>query len=392
MSVFIVGAKRTAFGAFGGKFLKYSANELGALAAAAALSHGRVKPEQVDSVVWGNVQQTSLDAPYMARHLALKAGVPITVPALTLNRLCGSGFQSVVSAAQEIRVGDANIVLAGGGENMSQAPFSMFHTRFGTTFGKDPPFVDTLWHCLTDPHIKTPMAITAENLGEKYNISRAECDAFALRSQQLWAKANEAGVFKNEIEPVEVKVKRSTEQFGVDEHPRPKTTAESLGKLPPVFKKDGVVTAGNASGICDGAGAIVVASENAVKEHSLKPLARLVSYGIAGVDPSIMGIGPVPAIKIALERASLSLNDIDLVEVNEAFAVQALAVQKDLGIDDDKFNLNGGAIALGHPLAASGSRITAHLVHELQRTGKKYAVGSACIGGGQGIALILERV
>eukprot|EP01094_Clydonella_sp_ATCC50884_P027119 TRINITY_DN7660_c0_g1_i1.p1 TRINITY_DN7660_c0_g1~~TRINITY_DN7660_c0_g1_i1.p1 ORF type:complete len:412 (+),score=147.59 TRINITY_DN7660_c0_g1_i1:60-1238(+) len=392
MAAFIVGAKRTAFGAFGGKFLKHSANQLGALASIAALKSANVDPSIVDSVVWGNVQQTSLDAPYISRHIGLNAGVPIERPALTINRLCGSGFQSVVNAVQEIRCGDANIVLTGGSENMSQAPFSLFDSRFGTRFGQDPPFKDTLWNCLTDAYIKTPMAITAENLGEKYGISREECDAFALRSQQRWAAAQEAGVFKSEIVPVELKGRKGPESFEVDEHARPQTTPDSLAKLPAVFKKDGVVTAGNASGICDGGSAVVVASEAAVQEHSLKPLARIVSWGIAGVDPNIMGIGPVPAIKIALERASLSLDQMDVVEVNEAFSVQALSVQRELGIPDEKLNVNGGAVALGHPLAASGSRILAHLAHELQRTGKQFAVGSACIGGGQGIAVIIERV
>jgi acetyl-CoA acyltransferase 2 len=311
---------------------------------------------------------------------------------LTVNRLCGSGFQSIVNAIHEISIGESKIVLTGGSDSMSQAPFAVRNMRFGTRLGAPYNMEDTLWTSLTDLHSKTPMGVTAENLAEKYSITRDDTDAFSLRSQQSWAKANEAGVFKAEIAPMTVKVKGKEVDFVEDEHPKPKTTLEGLGKLPTVFKKGGTVTAGSASGICDGAGAVIVAEESAVKENKLKPLARILGYSVAGVEPTIMGIGPAPAIRKLLKATNMNLSQIDLIEINEAFAPQVLACAKDLGLDMSKLNVNGGAIALGHPLAASGSRITAHLVHELIRTNKKYAIGSACIGGGQGIALLLERV
>ncbi len=389
--IFIVSAKRTPFGAFGGKLKDLSAIDLGVVAAKAALEAGKVDPSIVDHVVFGNVSQTSADALYMARHIGLKSGVPIPVPALTVNRLCGSGFQAVVSGAQEILLGDAEVVLTGGTENMSQAPHAVRGIRFGVKLGVDPKLEDTLWSSLYDPHAGCAMAITAENLAAKHQISREACDEYALRSQKTWDAAQKAGGFEQEMAPVELKTRKGTELFSVDEHPRPETTPEALAKLPPVFKKDGVVSAGNASGICDGAGALVIASGDAVKKHGLTPLARLVQWHVTGVDPTIMGIGPVPAIRGALERAGLGLSDIDLIEINEAFAPQYLACEKELELDRDKVNVDGGAIALGHPLAASGARITAHLVHELRRRQGRYAVGSACIGGGQGIAVVLER-
>uniref|UniRef100_A0A8C9T5D6 Acetyl-CoA acyltransferase 2 n=1 Tax=Scleropages formosus TaxID=113540 RepID=A0A8C9T5D6_SCLFO len=350
--VFIVSAKRTPFGTYGGLLKDRSATDLAEHAAKAALAAGNVAPELVNSVIVGNVMQSSADAPYIARHVGLRCGVPISVPALTVNRLCGSGFQSIVNGAQ---------------------------------------LEDTLWAGLTDLHVKTPMGITAENLAEKYEITREECDAYACQTQQRWKAAHDAGCFNAEIEPVEVKTKKSKVSMTQDEHPRPQTTLEQMAKLPPVFKKGGTVTAANASGVSDGAAAVVIASEDALKQHKLTPLARIVAYHVCGCDPSIMGIGPVPAITEALKKAGLSLKDMDLVEVNEAFAPQYLSVAKSLGLDPEKSNVNGGAIALGHPLGASGTRITAHLVHELRRRSGKYAVGSACIGGGQGIALILEN-
>ncbi|XP_007904978.1 3-ketoacyl-CoA thiolase, mitochondrial [Callorhinchus milii] len=390
--VFIVAAKRTPFGAYGGLLKDHSATDLAMMAAKAALVSGNVNPELVDSIIVGNVMQSSSDAAYIARHVGLRIGVPIPVPALTVNRLCGSGFQSIINGAQEICLKESEIVLCGGSESMSQAPYAVRNIRFGTKFGVDLKMEDTLWAGLTDLHIKTPMGVTAENLAEKYQISREECDQYALKTQQRWKTAHDAGYFQEEMAPVEIKVKKATQSLAQDEHPRPQTTAEQMAKLPPVFKKEGTVTAANASGVCDGAGAVIVASEEALQQHNLTPLARIVSYHVSGCDPNIMGIGPVPAINGALKKAGMSLKDMDLVEVNEAFAAQFLSVQKALQLDPEKTNVNGGAIALGHPLGASGTRITAHLVHELRRRGGKYAVGSACIGGGQGIAVLIENV
>lgn len=389
--VYIVAAKRTAFGAFGGKLKGISATVLGQHAAEAALAAGNVDPATVDSSVFGNVIQSANDAAYISRHIALKAGVPVTTPALTVNRLCGSGFQAIVTAAQEIQLGESDIVLCGGSENMSQAPYALRDARFGTRLGLDLKLEDTLWQGLTDFHVKLPMGVTGENLAEKYNITREECDEFALLSQKRWAQAQENGRFVEEIVSVPVKGKKGPEEFKVDEHPKPNSTIESLAKLPAVFKKDGTITAANASRICDGAAALIAVSEKALKEHNLTPLARIVSYAVSGVEPSIMGIGPVPAIKAALKSASKSLQDMKLIEVNEAFAPQFLAVQKELELDMDKTNVNGGAIALGHPVGTSGARITGHLVHELRRKSDDYAIGSACIGGGQGIAIVLEN-
>ncbi len=391
-SIVIVAAKRTAFGTMLGALKSLSATDLGVHAAKAALAQSKVAPESIAHVVIGNVMQTSPDAIYCARHIGLKAGLPITTPAVTVNRLCGSGFEAIIQGASQLLLGEGDAVLVGGTENMTQSPHVLRGARDGWVFGKAPAVEDSLWSALTDSYCNTPMAVTAENLSQKYGISRQDCDAYALSSQQRWAAANEKGIFKDEIVPVELTSKKGTVSFAVDEHPRPQTTLETLGKLPPVFKKDGVVTAGNASGICDGAACLVLTTEDFAKKSGLAPLARIVQWGVAGVDPSIMGIGPAPAIKSALDRASLKLSDMDLVEVNEAFAPQYLAVEKELGLDRAKTNVNGGAIALGHPLGASGARITAHLVYELARRGGRYAVGSACIGGGQGIAVVIERI
>uniref|UniRef100_U3K2W5 Acetyl-CoA acyltransferase 2 n=1 Tax=Ficedula albicollis TaxID=59894 RepID=U3K2W5_FICAL len=339
-----------------------------------------------------SIRDSSSDAIYIARHVGLRVGVPISVPALTVNRLCGSGFQSIANGCQEICLNESEVVLCGGAESMSQAPYAVRKVRFGTRLGAELKLEDTLWEALTDTHVKIPMAVTAENLAAKYSISREDCDRYALKTQQRCKAANDAGYFNAEMAPIEVKTKKGKESMQKDEHPKPQTTMEQLTKLPCVFKKDGTVTAGNASGVCDGAGAVILASESALKKHSLTPLARVVAYHSAGCDPSIMGIGPVPAITEVLKKAGLTLKDMDLVEVNEAFAPQYLAVEKVLGLDPEKTNVNGGAIAIGHPLGASGSRITAHLVHELsRRRGGKYAVGSACIGGGQGIAVLIEN-
>ncbi|MDC0718630.1 acetyl-CoA C-acetyltransferase [Nannocystis bainbridge] len=390
-AIHIVAAKRTPFGTFGGALKDFTATDLAVVAAKAALQAGGVSPEVVDTVVFGNVAQTSADAIYLARHVGLKSGVPIAVPALTVNRLCGSGFQAVVSGIHDILAGDAEIALVGGSESMSQAPHVGRGLRWGARLGVDLKLEDSLWTSLTDPYAGCSMAITAENLAEKYGISRAECDAYGLRSQQTWAAAQDAGRFTAELAPVEIKSKKGVTQFAVDEHARRDASLETMGKLPASFKKDGVVTAGNASGICDGGAALVLASEEAVKRHGLTSLARVVQWHVAGVEPTIMGIGPVPAIRGALARAGLAQGDVDLFEINEAFAAQYLACEKELGLDRDKTNVDGGAIALGHPLGASGARITAHLVHELRRRSGRYAVGAACIGGGQGIALVLEH-
>ena len=390
--IVVVAAKRTAFGTMLGALSGQTATDLAVHASKAALDQAGIDKKQIGHVVVGNVMQTSADAIYCARHVGLRAGLPIETPALTVNRLCGSGFQAIVNGAEQILLGETDAVLVAGTENMTQAPFILRGARAGWAFGKAPPVEDSLWQALTDSYSNTPMAVTAENLAQKYGITRQHCDEYALASQQRWAAANEAGRFKSEIAPVELQSKKGTVSFAVDEHPRPQSTMEALAKLAPVFKKDGVVTAGNASGICDGAAALVLTSEDFAKKNGLKPLARLVQWGVAGVDPTIMGIGPAPAIRSALARADLKLSDMDLVEVNEAFAPQYLAVEKELGLDRAKTNVDGGAIALGHPLGASGARITTHLVYELARRGGRFAVGSACIGGGQGIAVVLERV
>jgi acetyl-CoA C-acetyltransferase/acetyl-CoA acyltransferase 2 len=390
-SLVIVGARRTAFGTMQGALKAVSANDLAVHAAKAALEQSGVDKKDIGHVIVGNVMQTSPDAIYCARHVGLKAGLPIETPALTVNRLCGSGFQAIVNGAEQLLLGETEAVLVAGTENMTQAPHVLRGARDGWTFGKAPAVEDSLWSALTDSYCNAPMAITAENLAQKYGITRQQCDEYALASQQRWAAANEAGRFKAEIAPLELPSKKGPVTVAVDEHPRPQSTLEALAKLAPVFKKDGVVTAGNASGICDGAAALVVVTEGYAKKNGLKPLARLVQWGVAGVDPTIMGIGPAPAIRTALDRAGLKLSEIDLVEVNEAFAPQYLAVEKELGLDRARTNVDGGAIALGHPLGASGARITTHLVYELARRGGKYAVGSACIGGGQGIAVVLEK-
>ncbi len=390
--IWIVAAKRTAFGALSGSLKDISAIDLAVHAGKAALAQSGVNANEIDQVILGNVQQTSPDAIYGARHVGLKCGIPIETPALTLNRLCGSGFQAVISAAEQIVLGDAKAVLAAGSESMSQAPHAMWGLRDGgAKFGKPPEMVDTLWAALTDSWCKTPMAMTAENLAVKYGITRVDCDTYALESQRRWAAAFESGAFADEMAKIELVERKGTKIVDKDEHPRPTATMESLAKLPPVFKKDGVVTAANASGINDGAGALIVVDAEWAKSRGLVPLAKLVQWGVAGVEPTLMGIGPVPAIKSALDRAGLKLDDVDLFDVNEAFAAQFLSVQKELGLPPEKTNVNGGAIALGHPLGASGARITANLVYTLRRQNKRYGVGAACIGGGQGIAVVLER-
>lgn len=388
--IVFLAAKRTAFGTFNGALKKLTATDLGVSAAKATIDASDIQADEIDHVYFGNVLQTSKDAIYLARHVGLRSGLPIEVPALTVNRLCGSGFEAITAGAREIMTGDANVVLVGGTESMSQAPHIVRGARDGLPFGRPPELEDSLWSCLTDSFTGMPMAITAENLSEKYDISRVECDEYAVESQNRWQAGHSAGAFTNEIAPITLKTRKGETVFDTDEHPRAGSTLDGMTKLRPVFKKDGVVTAGNASGICDGAAALLIANESTAKEKGWSTIGRLVAWGVSGCDPEIMGIGPVPAAKIALKKAGLSVTDMDLIEVNEAFAPQYLAVEKALELPRDKTNVNGGAIALGHPLAASGARITAHLLHELRRRGGRYGLGSACIGGGQGIAVIVE--
>jgi acetyl-CoA acyltransferase 2 len=389
--VFILGGKRTAMGEYVGVLKDISAIDLGAVAARGALEATGVKADEVDHTVIGNALQTSGDAIYGARHVALKAGVPFDRPALTVNRLCGSGIQSIVSGAHMIQLGEAQTCLVGGMESMSQAPHVIRGARFGFALGQG-KLEDSLMVALLDTYCNTPMAGTAENLARKFEVSREEQDKYALRSQQEAKRALDAGYLAEEIVPVEVKTRKGMLQVDRDDHPRPETTLEGLAKLKPAFAKDGFVTAGNASGIVDGAAALVIAGEEFVKQRDLKPMGRIVSWAYAGVEPEIMGIGPVPATRAALQKAGLSLDDMDLVEVNEAFAAQYLAVEKELGLDRARTNVNGGAIALGHPLGATGTRLVLTLLHELHRRSGRYGLATACIGGGQGIAMIVERV
>ncbi|HEX8355092.1 MAG TPA: acetyl-CoA C-acyltransferase [Pyrinomonadaceae bacterium] len=389
--IFILGGKRTPMTEYVGALKDVKALDLGAAAARGALADAGVAAEEIDHTVFGNALQTSGDAIYGARHVALKAGVPAERPALTVNRLCGSGIQSVISGAHLIMLDEARTALVGGMESMSMAPHVMYGARSGFGLGQG-KLEDSLMVALLDTYCNTTMAGTAENLARRYEISRDEQDAYALRSQQEAKRAQDAGVFAEEIVPYEVKTRKGVKVVDADDHLRPDTTLEVLAKLPTAFSKEGFVTAGNASGIVDGAAALVVAGEDYVKERGLKPAGRVVSWAYAGVEPDVMGIGPVPAIRKALEKANLKLSDIDLVEVNEAFACQYLAVEKELGLDRSKTNVNGGAIALGHPLGASGTRLVLTALNELKRRGGRYGLASACIGGGQGIAIIFERV
>jgi acetyl-CoA acyltransferase 2 len=383
---------RTGFGAFGGSLKELSATDLGVIGAKGALERSQVDPAWIDHTIFGNVVQTSPDAIYLARHIGLKAGVPIEKPALTLNRLCGSGQEAIVMAARLLLTGEADFVLAGGTESMSQAPHVVRGARWGIGFGANTPFEDMLWTALIDSYTGLPMAITAENLAEKYHITREEQDRLALLGQQRAKKAWDEGRM-NEVVPVPLKDRKgNVTMFAKDEIIRADATMEGLAKLPTRFKKDGTVTAGNASGIVDGAAAVVVTTMAKAKELGLRPLGRLISWGVAGVDPSLMGIGPVPAIQIALKKAGFELKDIDLFEINEAFAAQVLACVKELGIDMDKFNVNGGAIAIGHPLGATGAWLTLRVLYELRRRGKRLGIASMCIGGGQGIAAIVEAL
>jgi acetyl-CoA acyltransferase 2 len=388
--VFLSGV-RTGFGAFGGSLKDLSAIDLGTAASRHAIQHSGVPVGDFGHVVFGNALQTSADAIYMARHVGLKAGLPIETPAVTVNRLCGSGFEAITQGAQLILLGEADAVLAGGAESMSQAPHVVRGARWGLRLGPA-PLEDLLWESLKDPQCGLSMAETAESLAEQYKLTRKEVDEVAVASQQRAKQAWDACAFQDEVVPVTIKVKGKEVEFRADEHMRPETTLEILSGLKPYFKKDGLVTAGNASGISDGGAATVLASEQYAKAHGLKPLGRLVAWAVAGVEPKHMGIGPAPAARKALAKAQMKLEQMDLVEVNEAFAPQYLAVERELGLDRTRTNACGGAIAIGHPLAATGTRITIHLLHALRREQKRFGLGSACIGGGQGAAVIVEAL
>jgi acetyl-CoA acetyltransferase family protein len=388
--VVILGGARTAMAEYVGAFKDVSAIELGAHAARAAMERSRVQPAWVDHFVMGNAQQTSGDALYGARHVALKSGAPVETPALTVNRLCGSGIQSVVSAAQMILLGESRMAVAGGMENMTQAPHVIRGARSGLRLGEG-KLEDSLMVALLDTHCGLYMAQTSDALSRQYGITREQMDEYSVRSQKAAAAARERGVFRDEIVPVDVTQGRKTARVEADDHLRPDTTLEALAGLKPSFGKDGLVTAGNASGIVDGGAALVVAHRDEARRRGLAPLGSIVSWGVAGVPPEVMGIGPAPSTRKALESAGLALRDIDLVEVNEAFAGQYLAVEKELGLDRERTNVNGGAIALGHPLGATGTRLLLTVLLELRRRQGTYGLATACIGGGQGIAMIIKN-
>lgn len=391
--VYLIEGARTAFTAFTGSFATVSATQLGTVTAVEALKRSKVALEDIDAVFYGNVIATGKDAAYTARHIALLTGLPEEVPALTLNRLCSSGLQSVISGAQEIQLGESQIVLAGGTENMSQAPFSNFEQRSQPSKMGNIQFEDMLQATLTDQYTGMGMGMTAENLAEKYAITREQQDAYAVLSHERAAASQQADVFAREIVPVQVPTRKGTRVIEQDEQIRPDTTVEQISQLQPVFKRQGTVTAANASSINnDGAASIVLASGQAVEEKGLQPLAKIISYAAVGVDPNYMGIGPVPAIKRALVRANLTIDDIDLFEINEAFAAQYLAVEQELQLERNRVNVHGGAIALGHPVGASGTRVLLSAAHTLRERHERYAVVSLCIVGGQGIAMIIERV
>jgi acetyl-CoA C-acetyltransferase len=389
--VVIASAVRTPVGSFGGSLKDIPAVDLGALVIKEAVKRAGIKPEDVEEVVMGNVLQAGLGQ-NTARQASVKAGLPLETSSFTINKVCGSGLRAVSLARQMILSGDTDIVVAGGMENMSRAPYVVNEARWGSKMGDtkfvDEMIVDGLWDAFNGYH----MGITAENIAEKWNLTREDQDKFALSSQEKAEAAVKNGVFKDEIVPVEIPQRKGAPKiFDTDEFPRFGTTIEALGKLKPAFKKDGTVTAGNASGINDGAAAFVIMSAEKAKELGVKPLAKIVSFGSKGLEPSIMGYGPVGATKAALERANLKVEDLDLIEANEAFAAQSLAVAKDLNFDMSKVNVNGGAIALGHPVGASGARILVTLLHEMQRRDAKRGLATLCIGGGQGTALIVER-
>lgn len=389
--VVILAGARTPMSRYTGAFKDVTAIDLGAHAAREALRRSGVDPAEVEHVVFGNVMQTSADAIYGARHVGLKAGLKTETPAVTVNRLCGSGIEAIVQAAHRVLLGEAKLVLAGGMENMTQAPHVVRGARTGLRLGEG-KLEDSLWSGLTDTFCNFSMAETAENVAKEHGITRQASDEYALRSQQAAEEAYRACRIKEEIVPVEVKEGRKTKLVNEDDHRRPDTTMETLAALPPAFRKDGIVTAGNASGIVDGAAAVVVADAKTAKDRGWKPMGRIVSWAACGVEPRLMGIGPVPATKQALAKGGLTLEQMDLIEVNEAFAPQYLAVEKALGLNREKTNVNGGAIALGHPLGATGTRLVLTLLYELRRRSARYGLATACIGGGQGIAMIVESV
>ncbi|SEI87209.1 acetyl-CoA acetyltransferase [Bhargavaea ginsengi] len=388
-NVYILDGARTPFGSFGGSLKDIEVSDLGAVAAKAAIERSGIPAEELEQAFFGNVIHSSENAPYLARHVALKSGVPQESPALTVNRLCGSGLQAAISASQAIRLDEANGVIAGGAENMSMTPHVVRDLRFKTIKMGVPHFEDVLSSTLSDPYIGLGMGITAENLAEKYEISRGEQEEFALMSQQRAAEAQGKGRFNKEMIPVGGK--NGEFLLAEDEYIKPDANLEKMKKLRPAFKKDGSVTAATSSGINDGAAALVMGDDVLVERHGRKPLAKVVSWGISGVDPRIMGIGPVPATRQALKRAGLEMSDIDLIEINEAFAVQVLAVQRELGFEVDRLNVNGGAIALGHPVGASGARLLLTLAYELREQGKRYGLASLCCGGGQGVSMVIEN-
>jgi acetyl-CoA acetyltransferase family protein len=389
--IYILGGARTPMAEYAGRLKDFSALELGAIAARAAMERTGVKADAVNHVVFGNVLQTSSDAVYGARHVGLRAGVPIEVPALTVNRLCGSGIQAAISGAHMILLDEADVVLTGGMESMSQAPHVIRGLRSGLRLGQG-QLEDTLWSALLDTHCGCTMAGTAENCAARYGVSRDEQDRFAIRSQQRADKAWKEGRLAEEVVPVEIKGRKGVELFAQDDHIRGDSTLEGLAKLPAAFSKNGCVTAGNASGIVDGGAALLLASAGGAKTAGAKPLARLTHWAAVGVEPTLMGMGPAPATRLVLEKAGVALKDVDLIEVNEAFAAQYLSVEKELGLDRDRVNVNGGAIALGHPLGMTGTRLLLTLTLELRRRGLKRGLATACIGGGQGIAAIVETV
>lgn len=390
-AVYILSGVRTAIGTFGGSLSNEMPAGLGAQVASEAVKRAGVEPGEIGHVVYGNVIPTGPKDAYLARVAAIDAGIPKEVPAMTLNRLCGSGAQAIVSAAQNIMLGDTDVALAGGAEVMSRAPHYVQSARFGQKMG-DVTMLDGLNGVLTDPFGNGIMGMTAENVAVRYQVSRQDQDAFALESQRRAAAAIEAGHFKSQIMPLEVTAGRKTVMFDTDEHPKPATTLETLASLRPAFKRDGMVTAGNASGVNDGAAGVVLASEGYVNRSGARPLARIVAYAHSGVEPAIMGIGPVPAVRALVDRAGIKIADFDVIESNEAFASQALAVSCELGLDPDKVNPDGGAIALGHPVGATGAILTVKALYYLHRTGGRYGLVTMCIGGGQGIALAIERV
>ncbi len=391
-NIYLVSGKRTAFGSFGGSLKDVSATDLTVTAALATIAASGIKTENIDHTIIGNVIQSGADAAYLARHVGLKVGIPLHSGAYIVNRLCGSGFQSIANAAEMILTNQAQCILAGGVEQMSQIPYVARKVRFDGMRMGNFELEDYMTSALTDAYAGIPMAITAENLGEKYAITREQCDQYSIKSQAKYKKAFDLGYFKDEICPVKVVTKKGELIIDKDEHPKPDATLEKISTMKALFKKDGLVTAATASGVVDGAACSMIASESFIKKHGLKPMARILSWASVGCDPKIMGIGPAPAARKALERAGLTLDQMDLVEVNEAFAAQYLSVEKELKLNSEKTNVNGGAIAVGHPLGASGTRIMNLLAYELQRRNAKYALGSACIGGGQGIAMVIERV